>query len=115
MITTILAATFFEQYGMLIFLGVLIVGMLVFNVVSGKKKAKQRQELLNSMGVGTKILTIGGMYGTIVGVTSDNKLIVNVGTDESETLIVFDKQSIRTTVSGYAANAAATAEAEKKQ
>jgi preprotein translocase subunit YajC len=104
MISNILSA-FWDQYGMLIFLGVLLVGMFAFNIVSNKKKNKQRQDTLNQIGVGTKILTIGGMYGKVVEISSDNKLVVDVGNGAKETLIVFDRQSVRTVVSGYAANA----------
>ena len=79
--------------------------LFIFQFVSGRKKNKQRQDLLNSLGVGTRVLTIGGMYGEVSGITPDNKLIVNVGTQESQTLIVLDRQSVRNLVDGYAANA----------
>ncbi|MDR3293249.1 MAG: preprotein translocase subunit YajC [Clostridiales bacterium] len=86
------------EWGMYAIFGVLIVGMIAFQFISNKKKTKQRQELLNSMGVGSKIMTIGGMYGEIIGTTSDNRFILNVGLGDQKTVIVIDKQSIRNVV-----------------
>lgn len=36
-----------------------------------KNAQKQREEMLSRLKVGSRIITIGGMYGTIVGLTDD--------------------------------------------
>jgi preprotein translocase YajC subunit len=94
-------------------IGVIVV-MFGFQIISGRKKNKQREELLNSMGPGTKVLTAGGMYGTIRSVLPEGKVVLDVGTPEAETLIVLSKQGIRNIDSGYAANAVYGANSVKK-
>ncbi|MDR2047598.1 MAG: preprotein translocase subunit YajC [Clostridiales bacterium] len=92
---------------MYVMIGVIVL-MFGFQFISGRKKNKQREALLNSIGPGTKILTVGGFYGTVRGVTTENKVIVDLGTPESETLVVLSRQGIRNIESNYAANAVGT-------
>jgi preprotein translocase YajC subunit len=95
-------------------IGVIVV-MFGFQMISGRKKNKKREELLNSMGPGTRILTAGGMYGTIRGVLPEGKLVIDVGTPERETLIVLNRQGIRNIESGYAANMTVKKPEEEKK
>jgi preprotein translocase subunit YajC len=100
---------------MLVGMIVLIVGMFGFQIISGRKKNKKREELLNSMGPGTRILTAGGMYGTIKSVLPEGKVVIDVGTPENETLIVLNRQGIRNIESGYAANMTTKKPEEEKK
>ena len=50
--------------------------------------------MMNSLTVGTKIMTIGRMVGKIAQVNADNTLVINVGTDIDPTLIVIDRGAI---------------------
>ncbi|MBR4905023.1 MAG: preprotein translocase subunit YajC [Selenomonadaceae bacterium] len=36
-----------------------------------KKAQKEREEMLNSLKVGSRVITIGGIYGTIVSLTDE--------------------------------------------
>jgi len=45
-----------------------------------RKKDKQVKEMLNNLKAGDRICTIGGIYGTIVGIKDDN-VILSVGKD----------------------------------
>jgi len=36
-----------------------------------KKAQKEREEMLNSLKVGSRVITIGGIYGTIISLTDD--------------------------------------------
>lgn len=79
---------------MYIVIGVVLVLMIVLTIIPQKKRQKQQQEMMNSLAVGTKIMTIGRMVGKITQVNSDNTLIVNVGTENSPTLIVIDRNAV---------------------
>ena len=62
-----------------------------------KKAQKEREEMLNSLKVGSRVITIGGIYGTIVSLT-----------DEIVILRIADKVEIeiaRGSVNGVADNA----------
>ena len=74
--------------------GALMVAMIVYTMFSSKKRKKQQDTMMNSLVVGTKIMTIGRMVGKITQVNSDNTLIINVGTESSPTLIVIDRQAV---------------------
>lgn len=115
MFTSILAAedgNWFSQYGMFIIIAVVLVLMIVLTVIPQKKRQKQQQEMMNSLRVGTKIMTIGRMVGKITQVNADNTLIINVGTEDSPTLIVIDKNAVGLVLENVAAPAVEEVPAE---
>ena len=84
----------FQDYIMFIVLGVFFVLMLVMTIIPQRKQKKKQAEMMSSLGVGDKIMTIGGMIGTIEEVDGDN-YVVNVGTIDNPSKIVFIKNAIR--------------------
>ena len=64
-----------------IVIGVILVAMILLTIIPQKKRQKQQQEMMNSLTVGTKIMTIGRLVGKITQVNADNTLYVNVGTE----------------------------------
>lgn len=79
---------------MYVIIGVVLVLMIVLTIVPQKKRQKEQQNMMNSLCVGTKLMTVGGIVGKITQVNSDNTLIVNVGTETNPTLIVIDKKAV---------------------
>lgn len=79
---------------MYVVIGVVLVLMIVMTIVPQKKRQKEQQNMMNSLCVGTKIMTVGGIVGKITQVNADNTLIVNVGTESNPTLIVIDKKAV---------------------
>ena len=57
-----------------------------------RKKDKEAKAMLESLKVGDRICTIGGIYGTIVGI-KDDVLTIEVG--EAKTQLVFARWAIR--------------------
>ena len=57
-----------------------------------RKKDKEAQEMLNSLKVGDRVCTIGGIYGTIVRI-KDDVLTVEVG--DAKTQMVFARWAIK--------------------
>ena len=84
-------------------LGVLLVGMLVMSIIPQRKRRKEHEQMMNSLTVGTKIMTIGRMVGKITQVNADNTLMVNVGTDDQPTLILIDRGAIGMVLEGVPA------------
>ena len=82
------------QYWMYIAIGAVLVVMIVLTIIPQKKRQKEQKAMMDSITVGTKIMTIGRMVGKITQVNADNTLIVNVGTENSPTLIVIDRQAV---------------------
>jgi preprotein translocase subunit YajC len=79
---------------MYIVIGVVLVLMIALSIIPQRKRKKQQEEMMNNLVVGTKIMTIGRMVGKIAQVNADNTLVVNVGTEDSPTLIVIDRNAV---------------------
>lgn len=84
-------AGFFQSYGLIIIMLVAIVVMFIFSSRSQKKRQKQYQDMLNDIKPGSRIRTIGGIYGTVTSV-KDDVVIASVGPDKVR--LVFTKQAI---------------------
>lgn len=79
----------------MVVLGVLLVGMVVMTIIPQKKRQKQQQQMMSSLGVGTKIMTIGRMVGKIVSMNNaDNTIVLNVGTEQNPTYITIEKNGV---------------------
>ena len=61
---------------MMIIFFVVLVGMMYFQVRTQKKQAEKRMESLNKLQKGYEVITIGGLYGTVDEVDTENKTIV---------------------------------------
>lgn len=88
-----------ENWPMLVILGVIVVVFIVFMVFSSKKRKKQEQDaqdLINAVGPGNKVKTIGGICGIVVEVDKEeNTFILETGSETSgKCYIKFDKQAI---------------------
>ena len=92
-----------------VILGVLLVGMIAMSVIPQRKRRKEHEQMMNSLTVGTKIMTIGRMVGKIAQVNTDNTLVINVGTDENPTLILIDRAAIGLVLENVAAPVAPAA------
>lgn len=99
---------------MYVVIGVVLVLMIVLTIVPQKKRQKEQQNMMNSLCVGTKLMTVGGIVGKITQVNADNTLIVNVGTEANPTLIVIDKKAVGYVLEKVAAPATEEVKVEEK-
>lgn len=60
-----------SPYSMLIMFGLIAVIFYFFLIRPQKKKQKDHQAMVNNIKTGARILTIGGIYGTITRVLED--------------------------------------------
>lgn len=111
MLSNLLAAdgNWFQQYGMIIIIVVVLVLLIVLTIIPQKKRQKQQQQMMDSLAIGTKIMTIGRMVGKITQINADNTLVINVGTESSPTLIVIDRNAVGLVLENVAAPAPAPA------
>lgn len=83
----------------LVILGVFFVLMIVMTILPQRKQKKKMAEMLNSIGVGDKIMTIGGFVGTIISVDPEtDRYVVNVGSEEQPTMVTVVKNAIRSKI-----------------
>ena len=82
---------FFSTFGIMIIMVIALIAMFVFSSRSNKKRQKQYQSMLDSLKPGSRVRTIGGIYGTVTSVKGD-VVFVSVGPDKAR--LVFSKQAI---------------------
>ena len=102
---------------MLIVLIVAIVGLFIWQSVSGKKKQKEAQERVNALKKGDRVKTIGGICGFVAEINdAENTFVLETGTDDNKSFVKFDKAAIYQTApaEGYA-NAPANAPETKTE
>lgn len=91
-------ATTKNNIGTYIVMGVIalaIIGMFIWQSVSGKKKQKEAQNMLDGIRIGDKVKTIGGICGYIVEINNEeNTFVLETGTEESKSFVKFDKGAI---------------------
>jgi preprotein translocase subunit YajC len=83
-----------QQYSQYIFI-VAIIAVFYFLIIRPqKKRQKDQADLMTSLVPGAEIMTIGGLYGTIVSIDDDRvRIVVADGTE-----MVFAKNAIARTV-----------------
>jgi preprotein translocase subunit YajC len=67
--------SWFEQYGMIIFLVVIFALFYFVMIRPQRKRQKQQQEMIATMQKGDKVITAGGIYGVIDNVREDSVVI----------------------------------------
>ena len=75
---------------MLLMLALIFVVMWLFMIRPQQKRQKQLNEFRNNLSKGDKVVTVGGIYGTIVEV-NDNKVLLDIDKDVK---IKVDKASL---------------------
>lgn len=101
----------------MIVLIVAIIGLFVWQTISGKKKQKEAQNMVNALKIGDRVKTIGGICGFVAQINdSENTFVLETGTEEHKSYVKFDKGAIYQTApaQGNAVPAPETP-AEKKE
>lgn len=88
-----------SQIIMIVILGVFFVGMILMSVIPQRKQKKKMQDMMDSLSVGDKVMTIGGFVGTIVEINKDSdRFLINVGTDDAPTNVTVVRNAIRSKI-----------------
>ena len=64
-----------SPYGMFIMLAGVMAIMYLFMIRPQQKREKERQAMLNSISKGDRVVTNGGMYGTVIGINEKNVVL----------------------------------------
>ena len=93
---------------------ILIIGIMYFFMIrTKKKKQKELQKMLDALQKGDKVITIGGIHGTVSSVKKDSN-VVTIRVDEN-TKIEFNRSAIATVVSDKPAEKTEEKKSGKKQ
>ncbi len=102
-----------------IIMGVLIIaiiGLFVWQSRSSKKKQKEALEMVNSLKIGDRVKTIGGICGFVAQINdAENTFVLETGLEENKCYVKFDKGAIYQTAPAQGnANPAPEKKAEEK-
>ena len=108
------------NWGSIAIMGVLIVaiiGLFIWQTISGKKKQKQAQEMVNTLKIGDRVKTIGGICGFVAQINdAENTFVLETGLEENKSYIKFDKGAIYQTAPAQgSANAAPVEEVNAEE
>ena len=78
--------------GTIFFMAMIFGVMYLFLILPQQRQTKKRNEMLASLGKGDKVVTSGGICGTIVGM-SERTIVLKVS-DDPVTKIEFVKQAV---------------------
>ncbi len=102
---------------LMIVLVVAVIALFIWQTISGKKKQKEAQNMVNMLKKGDKVKTIGGVCGYVVEINdAENTFVLETGTDKKKSYVKFDKGAIYQTAPATAEEVATVeqAPAEKK-
>ncbi|MBQ6980574.1 MAG: preprotein translocase subunit YajC [Clostridia bacterium] len=95
---------------------VAMIGLLIWQTISGKKKQKEAQNMVNQLKKGDRVKTIGGVCGFVVEINdAENTFVLETGTDDNKSYVKFDKGAIYQTAPANGSAVEAAAQAEKAE
>lgn len=84
----------YGQYTTLIMIVLMFVLFYFLLIRPNQKRQKQRQSMINAIEKGDKVVTIGGLHGTISEI-DDTTVVIKVN---ESTKLTFDRQAINTVI-----------------
>ena len=79
---------------MIVILLVLFVGMMAISIIPQRKKQREYAAMQEAIKVGTRIMTIGRLIGTVVAINTDNTVEVDIGTKGNPVIILINREGI---------------------
>jgi len=102
-----------NPFGMIWMVLVVLGVMIGFSMLSSRKEKKKRAELLSSIKKGEKVLTIGGIIGTVAEVR-DDEVVLRVD-ENSNTRMRFTRSSIQQVLKSVAGDGVAGTDSGEAQ
>lgn len=85
----------FPAWAMWVILGVAFVLMIAMTIIPRKKQQKQKQNMMDNLKVGDKVMTIGRIVGVITAIdNTTNTVTIQSGEGEHASILVIDKLAI---------------------
>ena len=76
-------------------LGVALIGLFVWQSISGKKKKKEEEARINNLKIGDRVKTIGGVCGFLIEINpEENTIVLETGTKDKKSYVKFDRGAI---------------------
>lgn len=94
---------------------VLLIGLMIWQSIAGKKRQKQEQEMKDALKIGDRVKTIGGICGFVAEINKEeNTFVLETGMEGKKSYVKFDKGAIYQTAPHEGSAAAKEAEEKAK-
>jgi preprotein translocase subunit YajC len=84
--------------GSLVIMGLLviaIIGLFIWQSYTNKKKSKEAKDMVDSLKIGDRVKTIGGICGFVAQINDDeNTFVLETGLEQNKSYVKFDKGAI---------------------
>jgi len=88
----------FQQWGMFVILGLLVVSIIALPMLSRRKRGKQVNDLRTTLRLGDEVMTAGGIVGTIIQIIehspTDKDFIIETGQESNKSVLRFDLRAL---------------------
>ncbi len=105
-------------WGSYILMGVMliaVIGMMIWSSISNKKKQKEAQNMVNTLKIGDRVTTIGGICGFVAQINdAENTFVLETGLEGNKSFVKFDKGAIYKTAPAQGAEVAVEEKKEEK-
>lgn len=92
-----------------------MIGLLVWQSISSRKKQKEAKSMVDQLKVGDRVKTIGGVCGFVAEINNaENTFVLETGLDGNKSYVKFDKGAIYQTAPAQGSAVAAEEKAEEK-
>lgn len=81
---------------MIVIIGVVLLALAVVSAFNVRKRRGELEEVHTELGIGSKVICCGGIYGKVVGI-NDNDEVVNVEVAKA-TVITISRYAIQTLI-----------------
>lgn len=85
--------SWFQQYGIWIVFGLVIVGMILLMIIPQRKQKKRQEEMMATLGLGSIVTTIGGIVGEVVELDEKHVWLLT-GSGDNKCTMQFVRQAI---------------------
>ena len=102
-----------SNWWMILIIGLIIVGFVVYTILTQRKQKKRTEEMMSKLVVGNIVTTIGGVVGEIVQI-DDKHIWIATGTEDNRTTMQFLRQAVHS-VAPAPGSPEAVAEAKVEQ
>ncbi len=93
-----------------------IIGLFIWQNIANRKKQKEAQNMVNTLKIGDRVKTIGGICGFVAQINdAENTFVLETGLEDNKSYVKFDKGAIYQTAPAQGSAVATPATEVKEQ
>lgn len=91
-------ANLWDNWPLLLVLGVLLIVFFVLPIFTQKKNNKKYQDMINKINLGDEVKTIGGVVGKVIEIreksATEKYMVIETGVGDNKSTMIFDMNAL---------------------